>query len=88
MKRISPQVKAIADAHINAKINGKFDDPAASSKQEVIDLLKSGKTFSLVMLEIERRYVSITSQILQSCLDHTTDAYRRQVYKGFKVLFT
>ena len=84
--RITPEVKAIADAHIEAKKSGKFDDVPVSSKEELIRLLKEGKTFSAVLNEIELRFVSITSNIFARVLDYTTDAYVKSVRKGFKKL--
>lgn len=86
MKRITPQVKAIAEAHLKAKIDGKFDNPIVTTKDEVIEALLQGKTFSEVLNQIELRYVSITSNLYARLLDYNTDAYRKGVYKGFKSL--
>ena len=86
MKRITPQIKAIAEAHIDAKINGTFDNPAVTTKEEVFQSLRDGKTFSEVLRQIEIRYVSITSNLMSSQLNYVTDAYRKGVYKGFKTL--
>jgi hypothetical protein len=33
---------------------------------------------------VEVNYVSTTSQLLSSLVGHVTDAYKKQVYKGFK----
>jgi hypothetical protein len=84
MKRLSSQVKAIADAHINAMMTGKFDDPDVKTKEQVIDQLKAGKTFSYIMELIEARSISVTSIIYQRTLGHVTNAYRKEVYKSFK----
>jgi hypothetical protein len=86
MKRITKETKAIADAHIAAKKAGKFDNPASTTKEEVIAALRAGKTFSEVMRQIEIRFCSVTSLIMASALDHETQAYRNQVYKGFKTI--
>jgi hypothetical protein len=85
--RITPKVKAIADAHIKAKQEGKFDDPVVSSKEELFEQLRRGKTFSTLLKEVEIRYVSITSLILAGdTFGHVTDAYKKGVYKGFKTV--
>ena len=86
MKRITPQIKAIADAHIQAKLTGKWDNPNANTKGEVLSLLRDGKTFAEVLRQIEIRYVSITSNLMSSQLGYVSDAYKKGVYKGFKVI--
>jgi hypothetical protein len=88
MKRISKEVKAVADAHIKARIEGNFDNPRVTSKQEIIDALNEGKTFEELLNEIEIRFVSITSNILQRALNHTSGAYKKGVYKGFRILYS
>jgi hypothetical protein len=87
-KRITPKVKAIADAHIQAKLNNNFDE----IKIESIDQLKAelfyfGKTSEGVLKEIEIRFISITSLLISSQLGHISKAYKEGVYKGFKTLF-
>jgi hypothetical protein len=87
-KRITPKVKAIADAHISARQNNKFDD----INTDTIDQLKSalyvdGKTSEIVMKEIEIRFISITSCLMSSQLGYVSKAYRDGVYKGFKIFF-
>jgi hypothetical protein len=86
MKRITPQIKAIADAHIEAKLTGTWDNPNANTKGEVLSLLRDGKTFAEVLRQIEIKYVSITSNLMSSQLGYVSDAYRKAVYKGFKVI--
>ena len=86
MRQITPQVKAIAEAHINAKKIGKFDNPMVKTKEELLAQLKDGKTFSEVVREIEIRYVSITSNLMSSQLGHVSNAYVKGMYKGFKIL--
>jgi hypothetical protein len=78
----------IVSAHIEARVNNKFDDPAVNCKDDVISCLMDGKTFSAVMDQIEIRFCSVTSLIIARAVDHRTDAYRRQVRKGFKVLLS
>jgi hypothetical protein len=86
--RIQPKIKAIADAHIAAKMAGKFDNPKVSTKEEIIECLYMGKTFSQVLNVIEIRFCSITSLLLHSpaLLAHTTHQYKAGVYKGFKIM--
>lgn len=88
MKRITSEVKAIADAHIQAKLTGKFDNVFINSREDLLQKMREGYTFSGVIDQIERRFVSITSLIYQSAFDHTTEAYKKAVYKGFKILYT
>lgn len=88
MKRITPQVKAIADAHIRAKAIQIWDNPTCTNAEDVFKFLEDGKTIKEVMLEIEIRYVSITSCLMSNMMDYQTDAYKKAVYKGFKALFT
>lgn len=86
MKRISKQAKAIADAHIKARLQGNFDDPKVTTKEELIEALLSGKTFSELLEEIEMRFTSITSILLSRQLFHQSNNYKAGVYKGFKIL--
>jgi hypothetical protein len=88
MKRITPEIKAIADAHIEARSKGIFDNPEVNTKEEILQALRDGKTFSEVLKVIEVRYISITSLLMSSQLDYVSDAYRKGVYKGFKTLFS
>lgn len=85
-QRISKQVKAIADAHIAAKANGTFDNPHVSTREQVIQALFEGKTFEEVLRQVETRFCSITTLLLQGTFDYTTQAYKRDVYRGFKTL--
>jgi hypothetical protein len=84
MKRISKQVKAIADAHIEAKITGNFLEENISSKSDLLDSIVNGYTYKQLLYLVEVNYVTITSQLMSSVVGHVTDAYRKQVYKGFK----
>lgn len=85
-KKISKEAKAIADAHIQARVNNTFDNPTFSSAAELIALLRQGKTMSKVLDEIEYRYCSITTLLLSSHFDHRSASYKSNVYKGFKSL--
>ena len=88
-KRITPEIKLIADAHIRGKINGKFDDPVVSNKAELIKALHEGKTFSQLLDTIEIRFCSVGTLLLASgtILDqHISNNYKNSIYKGFKTL--
>lgn len=86
MQKITKETKMIADAHLLAKQTGLFNDPVISSKDELIQALKQGQTFSKLMDEIEIRFVSITSLMMAHVLDHESGAYKKGIYKGFKTL--
>lgn len=87
MKRITPEVKAIADAHIEARRTGSFDNPECSTKEELLTLLQEGKTFQKLLEEIEIRYCTVTSILAGSMLSHTTGTYKTGIYRGFKEMF-
>lgn len=88
MKKISKEVKAIADRHIQAKLTGNFDNVYINSREDLLQKMRDGYTFSGVIDQIEIRFASVTSLILQGSLSHTTEAYKKSVYKGFKILYT
>jgi hypothetical protein len=48
--------------------------------QSIVD----GYTYKQLLDLVEINYVSITSQMMSSVVGHVTDAYKKQVYKGFK----
>ena len=84
MKRISKQAKAIADAHIAARLTGNFNPCAFRSTDELKSALRNGYTFSAVMDEIEIRFCSITGAILARTFQYRSAAYKASVYKAFK----
>lgn len=89
MKRITPHAKAIADAHIAARLNGEFDypmDARIANKEELLKLVNSGKTIEALLDHIEIKFTSITSIILSRKLFHQSVNYKSGVYKGFKIL--
>jgi hypothetical protein len=85
-KRISKETKAIADKYIQAAIDGKFDDVKIKNPAELKQALKDGKVIKALLDEIEIRYVSITSIMMNRMLLHQSAAYRNGIYKGFKIL--
>lgn len=86
MNRISKQTKAIAEAHIQARLNGTFDNPEVTTKEELIQALKDGKTFEELLDRIEMKYTSITSILLSRKMFHQSTNYKNGVYKGFRIL--
>ena len=86
MNKITNETKMIADAHLLAKETGLFNDPVISNRDELIQALKQGQTFSKLMNEIEIRFVSVTSLMVAHNLKHNTEAYKKGIYKGFKTL--
>lgn len=84
--RISKHVKAIADAHIAARLNGTFDDIKVTTKDEIISALNEGKTFSKLLDEIEFRFLPIITILLSKTMYHQSATYKKGVYKGFKIL--
>jgi hypothetical protein len=84
MNRISKQVKAIADAHIEAKMTGKFLEQHVTNKDELLQSIVDGYTYKQLLDLVEINYVTITSQLTSTLLVHVSDSYKKQVYKGFK----
>jgi len=86
--RITPQTKAIADAHIEAMRQGVFKDTGVKSKEELLEAMRQGYTFYGVLHHIENMYVNTTSLVLcrLSGYQDQTEEYKRSVYKGFKEL--
>jgi hypothetical protein len=84
--RITKETKQIADAHIKARIDGTFDDPNVNTREELIQALRDGKTFSGLLDRIEMKFTSITSILLSRKLFHQSKNYTNGVYKGFKIL--
>jgi hypothetical protein len=82
-KRLPKEWKAIADAHIKARETQNFDNPHVSTESEFYTAVKAGKTFASLLETVETRYCSMTS-ILTACLiSHTSEAYKKGVYRGF-----
>lgn len=89
MTRITKAQKAIADAHINAKMNGmNFTGGLVKSKEELAAGLRAGVTYKRLLDEIELRYVNMTSLMVLSVLNHKTNSYKSNVYKGFRIALT
>jgi hypothetical protein len=84
MKRISKKVKAIADAHIEAKITGNFSEQHVTNKNELLQSIVDGYTYRQLLNLVEINYVTTTSLMMSSVVGHITDAYRKQVQNGFK----
>jgi hypothetical protein len=85
-QRISKRVKAIADAHIYARSQGRFNNPRVNTRQEAIDALLRGETIEEVLHQIEVRFCSITGTLLSRMFDYKSKSYVSGVYKGFRIL--
>jgi hypothetical protein len=87
MKRISKQTKAIADAHIQARLDEKWDtDLNIKTADDVMTALLNGKVIEEVMNQVEVRYCSITAGLTARLMGYASENYRRDVYRGFKYL--
>jgi hypothetical protein len=86
--RITAQTKAIADAHIEAMRVGVFKDTDIKTKDELLEAMRQGYTFYEVLHQIEIRYASMTSLMINrfGLSVHPTEAYKKAIYKGFKAL--
>jgi len=86
--RITAQTKAIADAHIKALESGVFNDTEIKNKAELLEAMRQGYTFYEVLHQIEIRYASTTSIMINrlGLSRHVTEAYKKAIYKGFKQL--
>lgn len=78
----------IANAHMSAKVSGKFDDPEIKSKDELYAALYDGKTFSKLMEEIETRFCSISSILGTTMLSHMSESYKAGIRKGFRTILS
>ena len=97
MKRITPEIKALADAHIEARVNNQFTEisdrrmrmivQAENPRAEILSQMKDGILFEEVMKQIEAKYIPVTSSVMAGFLGHVSQTYRQQVYRGFKELF-
>ena len=82
--RIKPKIREIANAHIDARQNGYFDNTDIRTHAEMIKLMVQGKTFEAPLRMIEKRYCSTQAMNKLHEENVVTDAYRRNVHKGFR----
>jgi hypothetical protein len=87
MRRITKKIRQIADAHIKARMEDKFDDTPVSDLDELKRNLLDGKTYSELIKSMETEYCSITSILTCTQFNHATDSYKQSIYRGFKELF-
>jgi hypothetical protein len=81
------QIQAIADAHINARVTRQWGKSIrVSNSYQLVQELKQGGLYEQVLREIEIRYVSVQTLIMQNVMDCTSETYKRGVRKGFRVL--
>lgn len=93
MKRITKEIKAVADAHIKASLEKNFTHPnkdvlVVGSYAEFIDNLAKGETYAYLVDEIEMKFASMTSLFYQRVFEHQTETYKKAMYKGFKNMFS
>ena len=88
MKRISTTAKAIADNYIKARQNNTFTPVTTplKTKDEIIQGILQGAVYEDVIHQIEIRFCSVTSILMQGQFNYTSNAYKSGVYKGFKAL--
>jgi len=88
MKRISTTAKAIADNYIKARQNNTFTPVTTplKTKDEIIQGILQGAVYEDVIYQIEIRFCSVTSILMQGQFNYTSNAYKSGVYKGFKAL--
>jgi hypothetical protein len=88
MKRISKELKAIADAHIEARKTGNFNPKEFNrSKKALIQNMKDGHTYEALIDQIEISFCSVTTLIIGAVLGAESKAYKAGIYKGFKHYF-
>jgi hypothetical protein len=87
MKRITKQIKGIADAHIRARMNDRFDDTPVMDLDDLKRNVLEGRTYRSLMDGIEVEYSTITSCLMARQFRHASDAYKSAIYKGFRELF-
>jgi hypothetical protein len=84
MSRISKRVKAIADAHIEAKSNDTFVGQDVKNEAELLQSIVDGYTYKQLLALVELHYVTIHTKLFIECYGYAPDSYKKQVYKGFK----
>ena len=88
MKRISKELKAIADAHIEAKKTGNFNPKAIDGTvAHLVKNMADGHTYDWVMDRVEINFCSVTTLIIGAVLGAESKSYKAGVYKGFKRYF-
>jgi hypothetical protein len=87
MNRLEKQIREIADAHIKARVNDKFDDTPIGDIDDLKRNLLQGITYSGLLDEIEMRHSTVTSTLMCRQFGHVSDAHYKAIHKGFKELF-
>ncbi len=86
IKRITPKIRAIADAHSNIVFTkGTFSNPKVENTQEVLEKLYAGETFEHIIEWVEDDTCSVSAKIMARC-GFRTDAYVANIRKGFNTL--
>lgn len=84
MKRISKEVQAAADAHIEARRSGKWNPCEVNSMEELKAKILEGHTFEQVMDRMETQFCSVHSILAMGLLSVDGGEYKKNIYKGFK----
>lgn len=95
MKRISKEIKAIADRHIAAvtdrtgftELSPEEFAQLNQDPKSIKELLLKGHTLQSVVNVIERRYIPIGSSVMAHLM-YASGTYRQGMYKGFRALFS
>jgi len=90
MKKISKQVKAIADRHIEARLGQRSYDemPEGITLEQLLTDLMDGKTYEYVIKRVEAKFCSIGSSVMAHVIQHCSNSYRSAVYKGFRIIYS
>ena len=90
MKKISKQVKAIADRHIEARLGQRaFDEmPDDITLEQLLSDMMEGKTYEYVIKRVEAKFCSIGSSVMAHVIQHCSKSYQSAVYKGFRIIYS
>ena len=87
MKRISKELKAIADRHVQAKAENKWNTKAVSTVQELAQAMKDGHTYPLVLDNVEITYCPIGTLLGEALLGVKSKTYMASIYRGFRLIW-
>lgn len=86
LKRITPQIKAIADRHSNIVFtNGTFTNPRVENTEQVLEKLYAGETFETILEWAEDDTCGVGTKIMARS-GFRTDAYVAGIRKSFNTL--
>jgi len=97
MSKVTKRQKAIIEAHLKASIKDDFDiscpkvgEQSMKTMDELKEALEEGKTIHQLHKIIEKKHVSVTSQLMAvpTLMGHISEAYRKNYTRGFKDFLT